>query len=118
MRKDMTLPLAEASHYAYRVDWSAEDGEHVGTCIEFPSLSWLAPSMDEALHGIQRLVAEVLIDMRSSGEEPPAPFSEREYSGKFNLRVGGTLHRTLAKRAAEESLSLNQYVIQRVTQAN
>ena len=29
-------------HYTYRVSWSAEDGEHVGLCAEFPSPSWLA----------------------------------------------------------------------------
>ncbi|MDQ5918495.1 MAG: hypothetical protein QG660_1608, partial [Pseudomonadota bacterium] len=29
-------------HYTYRVTWSAEDGEHVGLCAEFPSLSWRA----------------------------------------------------------------------------
>jgi predicted RNase H-like HicB family nuclease len=28
--------------YTYRVTWSAEDGEYVGLCAEFPSLSWLA----------------------------------------------------------------------------
>lgn len=26
-------------HYTYRVTWSQEDGEHVGLCAEFPSLS-------------------------------------------------------------------------------
>jgi hypothetical protein len=26
-------------HFTYRVTWSAEDGEHVGLCVEFPSLS-------------------------------------------------------------------------------
>jgi hypothetical protein len=32
-------------HFTYRVTWSQEDGEHVGLCVEFPSLSWcyLAP---------------------------------------------------------------------------
>ena len=29
-------------HFTYRVTWSPEDGEHVGLCAEFPSLSWLA----------------------------------------------------------------------------
>ena len=28
-----------ADHYTYRVTWSAEDGEHLGLCAEFPSLS-------------------------------------------------------------------------------
>ena len=26
-----------ADHYTYRVTWSAEDGEHLGLCAEFPS---------------------------------------------------------------------------------
>ena len=35
-------------HYTYRVTWSPEDGEHVGLCVEFPSLSWLATAPEEA----------------------------------------------------------------------
>ena len=27
-------------HYTYRVRWSSEDGEYVGTVAELPSLSW------------------------------------------------------------------------------
>ena len=33
-------------HFTYRVAWSQADGEHVGLCAEFPSLSWLAQSPD------------------------------------------------------------------------
>ena len=62
-----------ADHYTYRVTWSAEDGEHLGLCAEFPSLSWLAPTPDEALSGIRELVNGVLVDMRADGESPPAP---------------------------------------------
>ena len=36
-------------HFTYRVTWSAEDGEHVGLCAEFPSLSWLAKTPEAAL---------------------------------------------------------------------
>jgi hypothetical protein len=46
------------------VTWSAEDGEHVTTCAEFPSLSWLAQTPEEALAGIRRVVAESVMDMR------------------------------------------------------
>lgn len=59
--------------YTYRVTWSAEDGEHVGLCAEFPSLSWLAQTPEEALAGIRRVVAESVADMRSNGEQIPAP---------------------------------------------
>ena len=57
-------------HYTYRVTWAPEDGEHVGLCVEFPSLSWLAPVPEKALAGIRKVVAEVVADMRASGEPP------------------------------------------------
>lgn len=47
-------------HYTYRVTWSPEDGEHVGLCAEFPSLSWLAATPEDALTGIRQVVADVL----------------------------------------------------------
>ena len=64
-------------HYTYRVTWSAEDGEHVGLCAEFPSSSWLAPTPAKALAGIRRVVRDSLSDMRSTGETPPEPMADR-----------------------------------------
>lgn len=55
-------------HYTYRVTWSAEDGEHVGLCAEFPSLSWLARTPEAALKGIRRVVAEAVAENNYSGE--------------------------------------------------
>ena len=99
-----------SDHYTYRVTWSAEDGEHVGLCLEFPSLSWLVPSLDEAFSGIRELVQDVVADMRASGETPPAPLAERPYSGRFVVRVPPETHRQLVVRAAESGVSLNRLV--------
>lgn len=104
----------DVSHYTYRVSWSAEDEEFVATCLEFPSLSWLAASQVEALEGLEDLLRDTLTDMEEQEEEIPAPFSERRYSGKFNVRVGERLHRDLATQAAEENMSLNQYVVKKL----
>ena len=41
-------------HYTNRVTWSQEDGEHLGLCVELPSLSWLAATPTEALSGIRQ----------------------------------------------------------------
>ena len=57
------------SHCTYRVKWSAEDGEHVGLCAEYPSLSWLARTPEKALAGLRQVVAEVVADMQSNGEQ-------------------------------------------------
>ncbi|OYV29964.1 MAG: hypothetical protein B7Z79_08725 [Thiomonas sp. 20-64-9] len=99
-----------ADHYTYRVTWSPEDGEHVGLCAEFPSLSWLAATPDAALKGIRRLVAQSVEDMRNCGEDIPQPLAEKRYSGQFRVRIPPEVHRALATHAAEQGVSLNRLV--------
>ena len=106
--------MTDFTHYSYRVLWSAEDGEFVGQVAEFPSLSWLAPSQEEALRGIVDLVEDVIDDLERSGERIPEPFSERRYSGEFKVRIPPELHRSLAMQAAEEHVSLNRLVSARL----
>ena len=103
-----------ADRYTYRVTWSAEDNEYVGLCVEFPSLSWLAPVPEEAFAGIRRLVSDSLADMRHTNEPPPQPLADRTYSGRFMVRVPPETHRDLAIRAAEEGVSLNRLVSARI----
>jgi hypothetical protein len=62
-------------HYTYRVSWSAEDGEFVATCAEFPNLSWLWPDQLDAWRGIKDLVASVVVDMEKNGEPVPEPIA-------------------------------------------
>ena len=95
-------------HYTYRVTWSTEDGEHVALCAEFPSLSWLAKTPEAALKGIQKVVAEVVIDMQASDEAVPEALAEKRYSGEFRVRIPPQLHRALALTAAEQGVSLNR----------
>lgn len=113
-----TSSARDAGRYLYRVTWSEEDGEFVAACVEFPSLSWLAATPEDALHGLRELVTEVLADLAGTGEPVPEPLSTKAYSGKFNLRVGEQLHRRLAMEAAEQHVSLNQYVVRKLTQAS
>ena len=101
-------------HYTYRLTWSVEDEEYVGLCAEFPSLSWLASTQEEAFSGIRRLVAESIADMQANNEQPPDPLADRSYSGKFMVRVPPETHRALAIRAAEEGVSLNRLVSARL----
>jgi predicted HicB family RNase H-like nuclease len=52
----------------------------------------------------------VLDDMTASGEEMPEPFSKRTFSGKVNLRMSEHLHRSLVVEAAQQGVSLNQWM--------
>ena len=98
------------NHYTYRVTWSAEDQEHVALCAEFPSLSWLASTPEKALAGIRRVVANVVDEMKASGEPVPEALSEKKYSGRFMVRIPSAVHRTLATEAAEQGVSINRLV--------
>lgn len=100
--------MLENDRYTYRVTWSEEDQEYVGLCAEFPSLSWLAASQEEALKGIREVVGDVVNDMKAGDETVPEPIAIRQFSGKFLVRVPPELHRRLALEAAEAGVSLNR----------
>ena len=96
--------------YTYRVTWSEDDQEFVGLCAEFPSLSWLENSPEEALKGVRRLVEGCVADLQSENGEVPEPLSTKSFSGKFMVRVPPETHRSLAIQAAEAGVSLNRLV--------
>jgi predicted HicB family RNase H-like nuclease len=96
--------------YLYRVTWSEGDDEYVGLCAEFPSLSWLDATPEEALTGIRALVRQVVADLKRNEEPIPEPISTRSFSGKFMVRVPPEVHRILAIQAAESGVSLNRLV--------
>ncbi|MDZ7577092.1 MAG: type II toxin-antitoxin system HicB family antitoxin [Candidatus Nanopelagicales bacterium] len=106
--------MPDTQHYSYRLLWSVEDDEYVGLCAEFPSLSWLAPTQEEALAGITELVWSTLADFRESGEPVPEPIAERDYSGRLLLRIPPELHRSLTLAAAEQGVSLNRLISARL----
>jgi len=56
--------ILTSDRYTYRVTWSEEDEEYVGLCAEFPWLSWLASTPEEALAGVRAVVADVIADMQ------------------------------------------------------
>ena len=95
--------------------WSEEDGEYIGLCAEFPSLSWLAKTQEKALTGIRNTVQEIIRDMQFTGETIPEPLTTRRYSGKFTVRVPPEVHRKLSIQAAESRVSFNRLVSARLS---
>lgn len=107
--------MVEHEHYTYRVIWSEDDAEHVGLCAEFPSLSHLADTPLKAMKGIMSLVKDVVKDMTESGEIIPNPIGEKQYSGKFVVRILPEEHKMLAIQAAEMGVSLNKLASSKLT---
>ncbi len=108
--------MLENDRYTYRVTWSEEDEEYIGLCAEFPSLSWLAMTQEEALAGIRQVVAKVVADMKMNGETVPEPIAIRRYSGKFMIRIPPESHRRLVLEAAEAGVSLNRLASEKLSQ--
>jgi predicted HicB family RNase H-like nuclease len=100
--------MLQNDRYTYRVTFSEEDNEYVGLCVEFPSLSWLELTPEDALRGIRQVVADSVADLEQNGELVPEPMATKKYSGKFMVRIPPELHRHLALEAAEAGISLNR----------
>lgn len=102
--------MKSAAKYTFRTQWSAEDKAHLSRCMEFPSLTAHGSTPETALREIQTVVAESIRWMSETGEVIPEPFGSKKYSGKYPLRITPELHRELSIRAAEQNVSLNQYI--------
>ena len=99
------------NHYTYRAEWSSEHGEYVGRCLELPWLSQWAPTMREAIAAVEHAVDEYLAE---SEGEVPRPLTERQFSGRFVVRTSPALHARLTVEAAEQNVSMNQWVVQKL----
>jgi hypothetical protein len=56
-----------ANYFRFYVNWSDEDQEYIGTCQEFPSLSYCNIDKTKVLGGIVNLVLDILNDMSREG---------------------------------------------------
>lgn len=107
----------KVEHYHFSVCWSEEDEAYLARVAEFRSLSAHGDSMEEALQELQSLMRFVIDDLKASGEYIPEPLSQRDYSGRFNVRTPKDLHRKLSMKAAQEQVSLNQYIVNKLSEA-
>lgn len=64
--------------YTYSITWSEEDGEYIGLCAEFASLSWLASEPETAHQGIRQVVADAVADLQKNGELVPEPLVNKK----------------------------------------
>jgi predicted HicB family RNase H-like nuclease len=101
--------------YTYRVEWSEEDMVHIARCLEFPSLLAHGATASRALLEIEKVVAESIKWMEEENETIPEPFGLKKFKGNLTLRVPTEIHRKLAIKSAEEGVSLNQYILSKIS---
>lgn len=103
-----------ADKYAYRVEWSEEDGVYIAACLELPTVMAHGATMERALSHARSAVRVAIKSLQADHEEVPEPFSTRRYKGRLLLRTSPEVHRDLSLRAAEQGVSLNQFVLSKV----
>ena len=101
--------------YTYRVEWSKEDKLHIARCLEFPSLVAHGSTVEGALKEIEKVVEEAIVWMQEENEEIPEPFGLKRYKGNLTLRIPAEVHRNLSIKSAEEGVSVNQYILSKIS---
>lgn len=105
------------NRYTYRVEWSTDTQQYMARCIEITGLLASAPTAQQALVRIEAAVVKHLREMDEVfGGEPPAPMTEQNYSGRFMVRTSRALHARLMIEAAEQGVSFNQWVAQKLAE--
>jgi predicted HicB family RNase H-like nuclease len=104
----------DINKYSYKVVWSEEDGEYVGLCLEFPSLSALKSTPEAALKEIRFVVDKCVNSLVREKHPIPEPLSLKKFKGNLTLRVSPDIHRKIAQEAAEAGVSINQYILSKL----
>lgn len=96
------------------------DGSYFITIKELPGCMSSGDTQEEALQMIEDAMRAWITVALEEGKHIPFPDAtdNEEYSRKFVLRIPKSLHRSLARKAKEEQVSLNQYATYPLTENN
>lgn len=99
--------MLEYKGYHAAITYDADDELFVGEVFGInDSLSFHGKSIEELKQMFANSIDNYLDMCKHYGKEP-----EKEFKGSFNVRIPSELHKQIALLAAQEKITLNQYVI-------
>ena len=107
----------EARKYLKVVEWSKEDGCYIGSA---------PPIIGQCCHGgteanvmaqLAVVVEEWVESLLTDGKPLPAATANKDFSGKFLVRISPDLHKKAALKALARGESLNQFVAEAIASA-
>jgi predicted HicB family RNase H-like nuclease len=108
---------AQAARYTKFVEWSDEDDCFIGRCPEL-MLGGVHGSDEAKVYAeLCEAVEEMIALTAKEGHPLPEPLSNKQFSGKFVLRVEPALHRRLAAKAVGAGESLNTFCVKTLVKA-
>ncbi|MBI5202442.1 MAG: type II toxin-antitoxin system HicB family antitoxin [Elusimicrobia bacterium] len=102
-------------HFKREVFYSKEDGGWIALAPELPGCSAFGETTEDALSELAVAIGLWLKTAKGEGREIPEPTAEKDTSGKFIVRLPKSMHRDLIDQALAEGVSLNQYVLYRLS---
>ena len=99
--------MLEYNGYHATVVYDAEDELFVGEVFGISdSLNFHGSSVDELKQMFANCIDNYLDLCKKLGKEP-----QKEFKGSFNVRIPSEHHRQIAMQAAQQKITLNQYVV-------
>lgn len=103
--------MKKRNRYLKVVEWSEEDRCFIGR-VPGLTLGGVHGKNEKAVYEkLCDLVDEWVKIYEQDGQRLPKATAGKEYSGKFNLRVGEDLHKRLVIESMKVSESLNSYCV-------
>lgn len=102
--------MKKKSRYLINILWSEEDQCYIAEVPELEGCMTHGKTPAGAARGAEEAIASWIQAARRLGHPIPEPVAKRKASGKFNVRIPKQLHKSLAIRAAQENVSLNQLI--------
>jgi len=103
--------MKKSDRYLKIVEWSEEDQCYVGTCPGLFYGGCHGENEVDVYKELSEIVDENIALYKENGKSLPPETAGKEYSGKFLLRPGKELHKTLAIRALQADESLNNFCV-------
>ena len=91
-----------------------EDGGYIAEVLELPGCITAGETPQEALRNLEEAMTGWIRASLDHDKPIPEPVGMKEYSGHFPLRMSTELHRAAALRAAQEGVSLNQWIVKAI----
>jgi len=104
----------KVTDYKIEICYSDRDNSFVAKIPELPYTSSHGKTEQEALKNVLKAGQLWLDSAYAEGTLVPEPISKKEYSGKLVIRIPVEVHRELAFKAQENSVSLNQYILSKL----
>jgi len=108
----MSLP------YTIQIRYIQDEGDsyYYAKVLELDGCQSHGATVDEAYQNIREAMEGYLEVKLEHGDPIPEPVpDDKEYSGKFNLRLPKSLHKKLSELAEAEGVSLNQYILYKLS---